>query len=95
MPQQRWSMFSGEPALERFCQAHRYHKRVFLVPPWPEIYVTDPERRHGLDAATAEYDRLLAAYSLLGYDISILPKTDITERADFVLQMLAGDEPAQ
>ncbi len=86
---------SGEPALERFCQAHRYHKRVFLVPPWPEIYVTDPERRHGLDAAMAEYDRLLAAYSLLGYDISILPKTDITERADFVLQMLAGDEPAQ
>ncbi|CAN7194269.1 AAA family ATPase [Rhizobium sp. LjRoot98] len=85
---------TGEPALAKFCQAHRYHKRVFLVPPWPEIYVTDPERRHGLDAAVAEYDRLLRAYSLLGYDICILPKTGIAERADFVLQTLAADEPA-
>jgi predicted ATPase len=34
-------------------QANRYHRRVFLAPPWPEIYETDPERRHGLDVALA------------------------------------------
>ena len=50
---------TGEPVLTRIGQAHRYHRRVFLAPPWPEIYVTDRERRHSLDAAVGEYRRLL------------------------------------
>ena len=62
---------------------------MLLTPPWPEIYVTDPERRHGLDAALAEYSRLLEAYTSLGYEVSILPKVAVTEPADFVLSALA------
>jgi predicted ATPase len=42
---------TGEPALDALGPAHRYHRRVFLAPPWPEIYLTDPERRHGFDDA--------------------------------------------
>ena len=80
---------TGEPALAALGQSHRYHRRVFLTPPWPEIYVTDPERRHHLDAAFAEYSRLLEAYPALGYEVSILPKVGVTERADFVLSALA------
>ena len=44
---------TGEPVLAAPGQSHRYHRRVFLAPPWPEIYVTDRERRHGLDRALA------------------------------------------
>lgn len=80
---------TGEPMLAPLGQSHRYHRLVFLTPPWPEIYVTDPERRHGLDAALAEYSRLLDAYPSLGYEVSILPKVAATERADFVLRALA------
>ena len=80
---------TGEPVLAALGQSHRYHRRVFLAPPWPEIYVTDPERRHGLDAALVEYSRLLEAYPSLGYEVSILPKVAVTERADFVLSALA------
>ena len=40
------------------------------------------------DVATAEYERLLRAYPALGYEISILPKTTVAKRADFVLKML-------
>jgi predicted ATPase len=69
-------------------RSHRYHRRVFLTPPWPEIYATDAERRHGFDAALAEYSRLLAAYPALGYEVIVLPKVSITERADFVLEAL-------
>ena len=72
---------TGEPVLATVGQAHRYHQRVFLAPPWPEIYVTDPERRHGLDAAVAEYQRLLGVYPSLGYQVVILPKVDVCERA--------------
>jgi predicted ATPase len=48
---------TGEPVLRPLAEAHRYHARVFLTPPWPEIYQTDAERRHGMDAAIAEYER--------------------------------------
>jgi predicted ATPase len=34
---------TGEPALNTVGRTHRYHSRVFLVPPRPEIYVTDGE----------------------------------------------------
>lgn len=66
----------------------RYHVRVFMTPPWPEIYVTDTERRHGLDDAIAEYNRLVLGYDELGYEMVILHKTGIAERADFVLRNL-------
>jgi len=52
---------TGEPALSGLRQAQRYHQRVFLAPPWPEIYVTDNERRHSVDAGVAEYQRLIDA----------------------------------
>jgi hypothetical protein len=55
----------------------------------PEIYVSDSERRHGLDAAVAEYQRLLDLYPSLGYEVTILPKVSVPERADFVLHSLA------
>jgi predicted ATPase len=80
---------TGEPVLTIVGQEHRYHRRVFLAPPWPEIYVTDLERRHNLDAAIAEYCRLLDVYPSLGYEVAILPKVSVPERADFVLNTLA------
>jgi predicted ATPase len=79
---------TGEAVLETLGRAHRYHRRVFLTPPWPEIYVKDSERPHGFEAARAEYERLLAAYGRLGYVASILPKTDVAARADVVLETL-------
>jgi predicted ATPase len=77
-----------EPVLEEYGQAHRYHRRVFLAPPWPELYMLDRERRHNPAAAVAEYFRLLKAYPSLDYEVSVLPRIGVVERADFVLRML-------
>jgi predicted ATPase len=79
---------TGEAVLERLGRAHRYHRQVFLTPPWPEIYVNDPERPHGFEAAWEEYERLLEAYAALGYAVSILPKIDVAARADVLLEVL-------
>jgi predicted ATPase len=79
---------TGKPVLTALGQASRYHRRVFLAPPWPEIYETDLERRHGLDVALAEYSRLLETYPSLGYEVLILPKVGVSERADFILNTL-------
>jgi predicted ATPase len=67
---------------------HRYHRHVFLTPPWREIYHRDAERRHDLASANAEYERLLDAYPSLGCEIVTLPKVGVAERADFILNTL-------
>ena len=85
---------TGEPVLRPLAETHRYHRRVFLTPPWPEIFANDAERRHDLAAGVAEYERLLRVYPALGYEIDILPKVGIAERADYLLGRLATPRPA-
>lgn len=81
---------TGEPVVEPLARAHRYHARVFVAPPWPEIYATDAERRHGLEEAVAEYDRLCQVYPAVGYELCVLPKTGVEHRADFILATLGS-----
>lgn len=79
---------TGESAAVVLGQSERYHRQVFMAPPWPEIFSMDSNRRHGLADALAEYERLLAAYLEFGYETILLPKVGIAERADFVLHHL-------
>lgn len=82
---------TGEPAA-RTLGADRYHSHVFLTPPWPNIYKTDAERRHGLDEALGEYERLTEAYPRLGYDVIVLPRVSVSLRADLVLDALGSPQ---
>ncbi|MEP9350769.1 AAA family ATPase [Xanthobacter sp. KR7-225] len=77
-----------EPIAEVLCNAHRYHRNVFMTPPWPEIFGGDDARRHDLSTAVAEYERLLAAYPKLGYEVTILPRAPVADRADFIVGQL-------
>jgi predicted ATPase len=80
---------TGDDApLAALGRAHRHHPRVFMAPPWPEIFATDAERRHDLAAAVAEHERLQRAYGALGYRLEPLPKADVATRVDFVLGRL-------
>lgn len=81
---------TGEPIREDLIAENRYHEKVFLTPPWQEIYLTDPERRHGFAEAVAEYDRLTEVLPRLGYEIVVLPKAEISDRVDFILNRLHG-----
>ena len=80
---------TGEPVVDRLALVHRYHRRVFLAPPWPEIYEMDTERRHGFETGLPEYHRLEQALPALGYAVISLPKVTVSERADFVLDALS------
>ncbi|WP_323015294.1 AAA family ATPase [Devosia sp.] len=81
---------TAEPPEAAALAAHRYHRQVFMAPPWPEIYGADAERQHGLMDAIAEYDRLAALLPALGYEMVLLPKRAVEERADFILQRLGA-----
>ncbi|WLP53293.1 AAA family ATPase [Agrobacterium fabrum] len=76
---------SGDRFIDTLRDTHRYNSLVFLTPPWPEIYRSDDERKHGFDAAVEEYERLVRDYEGLGYDIVVLPKSAVAERADLIL----------
>lgn len=84
---------TGRPDVTAVAERYRFHRRVFLVPPWPELHVADAERRHGLGEAIAEYDRLMAVYRVLGYEMAVLPKVGVAERADIVLAALSSTDP--
>jgi predicted ATPase len=66
----------------------RYHRRVFLVPPWEEIFAGDAERKHDFASAKQEFDELLIKYKHFGYETVLVPKTSVKERADFILEKL-------
>ena len=59
-----------------------------MTPPWPEIYGNDADRQHDLQQATEEYERLLVAFSSLGYAIEVLPKIGVVQRADLIIEGL-------
>lgn len=67
----------------------RYHTRMFMVPPWAEIYANDDERRHTFADAVAEFEMLVGAYGRLGYDVVMVPKIVPDARAGFVLSQLS------
>ncbi len=78
----------GAPYRQVLGDVRHYADRVFIAPPWPEIFVADAEGRHGIEAATAEYSRLFQAFEDLGYAICMLPKVSVSERVDYVLSTL-------
>ena len=62
-----------------------YNKKVFLAPPWDEIYCNDTERKQSFEEALEVYDNLFKIYSDFGYEIIELPKASVEIRADFVI----------
>lgn len=63
---------------------YRYANRVFLVPPWREIFSQDTERRHSYAEAKHEFHALQQAYGSNGYEVVLIPTLPVSERADFI-----------
>lgn len=77
----------GLPMPEYFPQTlvqYRYASRVFMVPPWPEIFMQDTERQHSYAEAEQEFYGLQQAYEANRYKVVLIPKMPVHERADFI-----------
>jgi predicted ATPase len=70
--------------------AFRYRTRVFMAPPWREIYRTDTERRQSWAEAVRTYEVVGRAYVEAGYELVELPRVSVCERLAFVLRDLSG-----
>jgi predicted ATPase len=73
-------------AADRF----RYRRRVWVAPPWREIFTTDAERKQDFAEAERTYHVMRETYAGLGYELVILPCVPVQERARFVLDGVLG-----
>lgn len=67
------------------AKQHRYNTRVFVLPPWKDIFVPDDLRRKTFDEYLAFHQLIVAAYEELGYRLIRVPFASIEDRAGFVL----------
>ena len=77
------------PHLKKAIELFRYHRRVFMVSPWPEIFRNDSERQHSFELAVASYEAVLSTYRRFGYELVFVPKLSVEQRVEFVLETLA------
>lgn len=70
------------------AQKYKYNQKVFILPPWEEIYQTDNERKQDFEEAVRTYEVLGKTYQNLGYELIEIPKMKITERAEFIIKTI-------
>lgn len=63
------------------CQ---YNQKVFILPPWKEIYETDNERKQNWSEVIQTHEVLTSVYTELGYQLTEVPRIPATQRAAFI-----------
>ncbi|WP_305810568.1 AAA family ATPase [Photobacterium leiognathi] len=73
------------------CRELDYYRKVFIFPPWEEIYENDAERKQDFNIAVATYHEMVNAYKKFDYDLIEIPKASVKERAKFIISKLSND----
>ena len=68
----------------------QYNSKVFIAPPWREIFHTDTERKQDFAEAERTYDALVSTYSELACQLVELPRASVEERVKFVLARISA-----
>lgn len=78
----------GKSYREILGDQKHYFSKVFLAPPWPEIFEQDDERKHDFQSAVDEFIRIQSALIELKYDICLLPKTTVSQRVEYIINQI-------
>ena len=79
----------GRPVPDHVLRAagrFRYNRRVFIAPPWPDIFRQDRERKQSLEEAVRTYEAMVDVYGAYGYELVELPRSSVGQRVRFVLE---------
>lgn len=71
--------------VESAARTHRYNGRVFILPPWREIFRQDSERKQDFGEAVRTYEMMARTYKDYGYEPIDVPPAPVEERARFIL----------
>ncbi len=73
-----------------FDQASKEHlySKVFVLPPWEEIYVSDEARYENFEQAKLIFEHLHETYKTYGYSLIEVPRGSVEERVHYILSQL-------
>ncbi|MFN7901547.1 MAG: AAA family ATPase [Holosporales bacterium] len=71
-------------------QEYSYNPKVFIMPPWREIYKNDSERKQDFQEAIKTFNSISKSYEQCGYCLIEVPKLAVEQRAEFILQNILG-----
>lgn len=82
--------YIGQKVPKTFTQACTtyVYDQVFVLPPWEEIHKVDQERYETFEQAQDIQLHLIETYKNYGYTPIEVPKTSVSERAQFILNIL-------
>ena len=72
--------------IEKAAETFRYNRRVFIAPPWREIFGQDTERKQDFAEAERTYEALAATYNACGYELVTVPRLPVAERLRFIIE---------
>lgn len=75
------------PVFNRVCREYTYD-RVFILPPWKQIYTDDNERYETYEQAVEIHDELARSYVEHGYEPVEVPQGTVAQRTSFILDHL-------
>lgn len=78
------------PELTAAIRDRRYNRRVFVFPPWRDIYRVDGERREDWSRMKAVFEEILRTLPALDYEPVVVPIGAVETRAAFVLAHAGG-----
>lgn len=71
------------------CRELKYSK-IFILPPWEEIYVSDDARYENYEQAKLIYNHLTETYESYGYELIEVPKDSVDNRILFILDKISS-----
>ena len=70
------------------CREHKY-SRIFILPPWEEIYTSDDARYETYEQAVLIQQHLIETYEKYVYSLIEVPKDTLDNRINFILENLS------
>lgn len=67
-----------------------FGKKVFICPPWRDIYRQDKERKQSFETAVRTYQFMAETYAGFGYHLLTVPVGPVRERIGFILDASIG-----
>ncbi len=86
-----FSRYKGKDVSKELASAillNRYAKKVFVTPPWSQIYKNDPIRTETFEEAKKIHQCVVEAYLDNGYELFDLPLTTLDSRIEFIFKLL-------
>jgi predicted ATPase len=70
------------------CKVHKYEK-IFVLPPWKDIYESDEARYENFEQSQLIFTHLLETYKNYGYELIEVPIGTVEERVKFILSQFS------